>query len=114
MQEKPRAYTVDETQEMFIDYIKHLVEYWNENNGTKRECLEGLAFSILTMLDGEAGALPGFKVMPYPHEDDKEYYILKGENYFNPNIDIAGILHDVFLVKCNIQYSVAKESKNKD
>jgi hypothetical protein len=64
--------------------------------------MEGLAFSILVMLDGGSAMLPGFVVAPLPDPSDKDYHIMKGENYFPENHDaaekikgdIAGALHE--------------------
>lgn len=53
-------------------------------------------------------ALPGFIVAPFPHEEDKDYMISQGEDYFPSNDaekingDIAGGLHELF-------YSVGKK-----
>lgn len=66
--------------------------------------MSGLAFSILTALDGEAGDLPGFHVVPCAAEEDKDYLISQGENWY-PRLsqrvkdtlcDIGGSLHEVF------------------
>ena len=45
-------------------------------------------------------ALPGFRLAPMSHKDDKQYNIDNGENYFpinnedDVNCDIAGGLHE--------------------
>jgi hypothetical protein len=62
--------------------------------------LEGLLFSILVCLDG-GSHLPGFAVIPAPHESDKDFLQSEGENWFPPwskadplSNDIAGGLHE--------------------
>lgn len=98
---KPRQYTEDEVREMFLRHVWLMIDYWDANKQDKREAMEGLAFSILTTLDGCAMALPGFAVIPQPHPDDKQFCIGEGENWFPPfdttnPCDIGGGLHEVF------------------
>lgn len=98
--------STEEVREEFLNHIRCLVNEWAsvENKSTK-EKLNGLAFSILAMLDGESADLPSFIVAPLPHEDDKQFSIKHGEDYYpenhnsNINCDIAGILHDLFYEK---------------
>lgn len=92
----------DEVREEFLNHIRGLVEYWDGvEKDTTKEKLEGLAFSILSTLDGNT-SLPSFIVAPLPHEDDKEYSIDNDEDYYpennNSNIkcDISGCLHEIF------------------
>ena len=95
----PREMTVDEVREKFLSQAWALVEYWNQQPQTKRDCLVGLLHSIFVILDGES-VIPGFLVAPRPHPDDKEYNRLNGHNWYPDNsetnvlCDIAGSLHD--------------------
>lgn len=76
----------DELRQEFIDQIKVYVRYWEKlSDQTSSEKLEGLAFSILVMLDGES-SLPPFAVRPID-ENGKE-----GD-------DIGGALHELFFSK---------------
>ena len=95
--------TIREVRGEFISHIKHLTKYWNEvKNKDCKEKLDGLAFSILAMLDGSSADICGFVVAPCPHEDDKQYNIDNGNDYYPENdsaminCDIAGSLHDEF------------------
>jgi len=95
-----REYTTDEVRDKLIKHIIHLVDYWDGiEKETSKEKLEGLAFSILSMLDG-SGELPAFIVAPCPHMDDKEYHQENGENWYAENHnsdvkgDIGGYLHE--------------------
>jgi len=97
------AYTTDEIREKVLNHIRAMVQYWdNLPKETTVEKLDGLAFSILTMLDGCTMDLPGFIVAPCPHEDDKSYHLDHKEKFYpdNSNIkvdgDIAGCLHELF------------------
>jgi hypothetical protein len=80
-----------------------LVEYWDtlKCDKTQRERLEGLAFSILSTIDGCSMNLPQFLLVPNPHSTDKEWRIAEHyENYFPEPQDvkhnIAGTLHDAW------------------
>ena len=85
-----RAYTEEEVRKMFLDQVKGYIEYWDKQLNAP---LDGLAFSILNIIDGTTG-LPKFKLSADPHPDDKQYAIDEGSNYYEPGIDISGCLHD--------------------
>ena len=98
-----REKTLDEVRNEFLSHVRVRVDYWNgvDERDTK-EKLQGLAFSILSAIDGSAGALPAFILAPYPHEDDKNYLAEKDEDWYLENhesgvkCDIAGCLHEMF------------------
>ena len=86
-----------EVQKNFISTIKGMAEYWDSlPDKTSKEKLDGLSFSILAMLDGCNVGFPGFKVIPFPHPDDKQYAIDNGEDYYPSTVDIAGTLHEQY------------------
>lgn len=95
---EPREYTPEEVRAMFLQHIRTLVKYWERvpQAPTAREKLEGLAFSILVTLDGEADGLPAFDVVPCPHESDKDYHRDEGENWFPSGVPLPGALHEYF------------------
>ena len=45
--------------EEFISAIRHQIIYWDQQNRSSFEKMEGLAFSILCMLDGVSGSFDG-------------------------------------------------------
>lgn len=103
-----REYTEEEIREKFIRCVWSEIDYWNTlpNSDfiqTTRDRLAGLAFSILVTLDGEAGEIPGFHVVPCVSPEDKDYHIEQGENWYpevpkdvSKNLcDIGGSLHEV-------------------
>jgi hypothetical protein len=94
----PRAYTEGEVRAMFIYRMRDIAKYWAESsrNQTVEDRCSGVVFSILALLDGVNGGLPGFKLIPCPHESDEEYLKQRGENWFPDDVDIAGELHDMF------------------
>lgn len=96
-----RPYTEAECRSMLLDHVRTLVLYWSGEIGnvphekSVKDRLDGLAFSLLVMLDGGT-ELPGFKVIPDPHPDDRQYHIDEGENWWPDDVDLAGGLHEVF------------------
>lgn len=102
-QDTSRAYTKEEVRDMFLNEIICLAGYWEKDKGTPnvKDKLQGLAFSILSMLDGESGSLPGFTVMVESDEEDIEYAKERQSKYFPlESEDIAGNLHERFLALC--------------
>lgn len=101
---KSREYNEEEIKQQFLDHVRHLVHYWDEETRatSQKERLDGLAFSILSAIDGCSASLPSFVLAPLPHEDDKQYAIDNGDNYYPQNhesdikCDIGGSLHECF------------------
>jgi hypothetical protein len=91
-----RAMTEDEAGDLFLKQVAAYVAWWDAEARapTAIEKLEGLAHSILVILDGGAGFLPGFKVIPDPHEDDERYHRDRNEDWWPNDVDIAGDLHE--------------------
>lgn len=82
-------------RDAFLAHVRHLVEYWdgtgirqhpNDVRPDRRWRLDGLAFGILVALDGFAGGVPAFAVVPI--DEDGGNGSIEG--------DIAGSLHDDF------------------
>jgi len=95
-----RALTEEEVRNRFLDAVASNIHYWrnidfrevtDEDEMTRR--ISGAIFSTLVILDGEHGFMPGFKVIPDPHPDDKQYHIDNDENWYPEDVDIAGDLH---------------------
>ena len=97
-----RAYTIKEARKKFLTQCRSTVDYWeNESRATtSKEKLEGLMFSILSLLDGCNANNPGFLLIPYAHETDEEYAKSIGEKYYPMTklpedvFDIGGTLHE--------------------
>lgn len=90
-----RELTEKETQVRFLDVVCQSVRWWSKSNTSRDEALQGVAFSILVLLDG-GGALPGSKVILDPHPDDKDYLKSQGDDWFPTDTDIAGDIHSMF------------------
>jgi hypothetical protein len=97
----PRALTAEEVRARFLDLVHSYVRYWDQEveGQDTRERLEGLAFSILVILDGGSVSLPAFAVTPAPHPSDEEFHRSRGEDWFPEGVDIAGDLHHEFVGK---------------
>lgn len=110
---EPRAYTQAEVQQMFMDHLEGVVEYWlkleprllPKGEDPVRYRVEGVVFSILAALDGVSAELPAYSVFPCPHPDDKEFLISEGSNYYEtfpedvelpPDIHGPHMLHDLY------------------
>lgn len=83
MPDKPttRAYTAEELRNNVLDHVRLMVEYWATLPGldTAARC-DGVAFSILTMIDGSADQ-PPMALVSIASDDDKQYSVEKGENW---------------------------------
>ena len=78
-----RETTKDEARKEFLNAVKDIADCWVHSEGTTvDEKCNGVAFSILVLLDGCNVNVPVFSVIPVPHSSDKEYSIQKGENYY--------------------------------
>ena len=104
---EPREYTEKEVRAAVLDHIWGMIAYWRdeERRPTVVGKMEGLAFSIMSMLDGSAVGLPNFIVAPDAHPDDKEYSKKHQEDWYphqtgktldSIKCDIGGSLHDEF------------------
>jgi hypothetical protein len=97
--------TVDVVRGEVLNHIRDMVNYWESSEGkTSKEKLDGLAFSILVMLDGESN-LPPFIVAPLESSENIQFAISEGRDYYPENkveivskikCDIAGSLHDQY------------------
>ena len=94
-----REYTTDEVRERFLHYVRSIVDYWEHVPNPYGTRTSGVAFCILSMLDGGTAGLPGFVVAPSPHPDDKQCRIDNEENWYPeaPQVqcNIAGDLHEL-------------------
>lgn len=94
-----KPYSKEEIEDNFLAHIHTLVDYWENESRTKtsKEKLNGLAFSILSMLDGCSGEMPGFEVKAIGAKEDIEFFLQTGQDYYPlEGEDIAGSLHEKF------------------
>ena len=85
-----RAYTEVEAREMLLKHIAALARYWAAQPGkTPLEKCNGLAFSILSTLDGDSIGWPVTDLILCPQDEDKADAIADGLNWFQPGMAIG-------------------------
>jgi hypothetical protein len=102
---EPRELTKEEARKRFLETVYGIAQYWAKESreiDVTAKC-EGVAFSILSLLDGCNGNMPGFLLIPAPHPSDKDYMKDEGEDWFRDypesaeEYDIGGnCLHELF------------------
>lgn len=109
-EDEPRAWTVEEMREKFLDQIRVNLDYWLttdlgrpefrkalQDQGEARYRMEGLVFSILVLIDGGTGAMPAIDLIPSPHPSDEEFHRNEGSNWWPSGVVINECqLHDLW------------------
>jgi len=93
----PRAITAAEEREALLGAVRNYASYWSTQQCTSREMCDGLAFSILGLIDGVAAGNPSLDLVVRPHPDDKAYCEKNGENWHEDGLvinDGDAYLHD--------------------
>lgn len=93
----------EQAREAFLEHVRSVARYWADPNvscETVLERCEGVAFSILVLLDGGA-RLPAHDVVVRPHPEDKAYHIENDDDYYVDGIVINDDcqLHELFYKK---------------
>lgn len=93
--EMSRAKTKEEVRKEFINKVNSIVEYWSDecvgNCDPSKDAAEGVAFSIMTLIDG-CTELPSFDLIPCPHPEDKQYNIDNGNDWYESEIINADVM----------------------
>jgi len=105
----PRAYTVEEMREKFLDHLQGICNYWIstpldrpefqdrlKEQGEVRYRMEGMLFSMLVLFDGGSGFMPAFDITPSPHETDAEFHRERGENWWDTKVINDTQLHEIY------------------
>ena len=93
----PKEYTEEEIREIYLRAVWERVRYWDDDRFSRKDALEGVAFSILSMMDGCSLDVPPYKVSPIIDIDDINFDLEHGNNiYPMKEIDIGGGLHEMF------------------
>lgn len=97
---KSRAFTAEEARKHFLDHIRVCRDYWNSLEKTDKEKLDGLCFSILSLIDGVSG-MPSLDLVLKPHPSDKQFYLEQKDNYYESGMIINDCyLHDEWHTPC--------------
>jgi hypothetical protein len=100
-EDEPREYTLAEVRRQFLDTVKALARYWGDEKQvighSPLERCEGLAFSILVLLDGMSAGMPGFALVPSFHPGDPKHLKESGENWYPTQDVTCDIREDVMM-----------------
>ena len=97
-----RAKTKKEAQQEFLNHVHDVSDYWASlPDKIPQERCDGVAFSILVMLDGESMGLPAMDISLSPHPSNKEFLKSQGENWFECGMVINDdcALHELYFKK---------------
>jgi hypothetical protein len=102
---KPKAIPAEDLRDEFLRCIRSYCKYWAEEKRTPEveKKLEGLAFSILTLIDGHTDAMTAMDIVMRPHPSDKAFHVSQGEDWIKAGtvINRDCILHELFYNKDN-------------
>lgn len=96
----PRAYTTQEVRSMFLSHVRNVAKNWAENGNPadQQDMCEGVAFSILSAIDGCAGGLPfSIDLVARVHQDDKQFHIDNGDKWIEDGtvLNADCMMHDL-------------------
>ena len=93
--------TQEEVKQEFIDAVRSVVWFWSEQSSatSRKDLCEGVAFSIMSIIDGVSGSFPcSLDLVCRPHEDDKDFDISEGEKWIEDGMVINEcMLHEEIL-----------------
>lgn len=98
MTDQPRAYTTEELRDTLLEEVRQIARHWADpkiDRDLQGRC-NGVAFSILALLDGCNIGIPTIDLVFQPHESDKASSIRRGENWIEPGSVLDTGLHDCF------------------
>ena len=94
-----RAFTKEEVRSQLFQYLFAMIDYWDKVEGhDAAQKMEGLAFSILNVLDGTAAQFPAIDLVLRSHPDDKAYHQENDENWYEDGMAVNDdvMLHEIF------------------
>jgi hypothetical protein len=98
-----KPYSKEHARDMFLKHIRHIMVYWLNEQRTPDTAgkMDGLVFSILTMIDGSSAALPSFDIVTRPCDEDEAFCKSEGEDYWEDGMVINDdcMLHELWSVK---------------
>lgn len=97
VKDESRELTETEARRAFLIQVRDSVDYWTKRASGKREALDGLASTILSLIDTGSLDLPAFLLMPASTEDERLMQMERGQNWFPENCDIAGSLKEDYI-----------------
>ena len=92
------AITAEEARKDFLTYLAGLAKYWATlPDKTPLERCNGLAFSVLTIIDGDT-FMPPMDLVLRPHPDDEQFNRDDGDDWYEDGqvINDCGALHEIW------------------
>lgn len=96
----PRPKTIAEVRDLFLAQVRETARAWADPSHPKsvQERCDGVAFSILALLDGSNPNVPGMTLAPHP--DDRAAAIAQGAQWFEPGMVVNDMpLHDAYYIR---------------
>lgn len=99
---EPQAFTEEEVRELFVDRCRETAHYWaaEERGGTVKDRCEGVAFSILAMIDGVADFPAIDMICAGDDEETIQEKTARGKKHFaegtwitDPSVELHGIFY---------------------
>lgn len=94
------AKSKDDVHDEFLASVRELCVYWSKvpADSDIRRC-EGVAFSILTLIDG-CSSMPAMDLVVRPHPEDKQYNQDNGDDWYQDGMVFNDdcMLHDSFYI----------------
>lgn len=93
-----RAKTAEEAQAEFLQAVRGIAQQWADvPHHTVQERCEGVAFSILSLVDGTSVGFPSLDLVLRPHEEDRQFAIDNGDDWYSDGQVInESYLHEQF------------------
>ena len=90
--------TVEQTREDFLGTVHRIADYWAScSNRTPQQYCDGVAFSILTLLDGCHAGFPATNISVQPHEEDEDFCKSIGDDWYETGMVFNDCyLHDLY------------------
>lgn len=111
----PRAFTPAEARVLFLENIERIVQHWANDKRTKTalDKCDGVAYSILTLIDGDHGSFPAMDLRMSPNPTDKDDCIKHGENWYEPGQIINNCaLHEEYRQQGKVQPSTKRRTRH--
>ena len=86
----PRPYTAEELRSQFLGQVHSIVAYWARQDVSRREIADGVAFSLLSLLDGDSPGMPPCDLVCRPHATAQAFLEEEGESWIRDGTLLNG------------------------
>jgi hypothetical protein len=103
-----KAITKEEAREKILACVRTIAQEWSRQGCDPLRMCEGVAFSILAMIDGASPGVPAMDLVLRPHPDDRAFCQNQGTDFFQEGMVINDCyLHDLWGSKVTNQRNTA-------